>query len=403
MSKGVVVLGSYNQGPTNILPPGTDTQYINLVVPPRNLDANGNVPATFISQFSQPILYNPQDYLLAMIRFQISGINIPIMIPRIKPFPNTNVNETIYSVTLQIGNNISQAPVIFNRTDFTSPIPAAPTANNPNVEYTPYYFIYEYTDFLEMINQALRTAFAGLAGKPANSEAPYFIYNPSIQRISLIAQQAFYDLQVNYGQFTPPPANPILVYINTPLFRYLDGIPIIDRGTNTPDGRDIQFNIRNLNDSNWYITPGPLLPNNPNYIDEAIYLEMTQEYDALSDWNCLQTVQLESSTLPINKEVVPSIKSNNQGEITSLGILADFIPLVVKGPEFRTDISYVANGSFRYIDLIGSSPINKADLTFYWVDDVGEQRLIYTPPYKLATAKMMFIRKDLVGSIALTG
>lgn len=387
------VIGSYG-GPTDILPPGPDTQYLNLVVPPRNPNVDGNIPASYISQFSQPILYNPQDYLMAMVRFQISGINIPLLIPRIQPFPNVNINNTIYSVSIGYNGAFSpQQYVQFVQTDFTDFVPAPPTALNPNVVYTPYYFVYEYTDFIMMVNTALAAAFAATPGiGGAATTAPYFIFDPISQRISLIAPQAAYDLT------TGAVALPVTVYVNTPLFRFFDGIPIIDRASNSATGRDIQFNIRNLNNSNWYQATGPAAPAYP-----YLLLQMQQEYDALADWNCLQNVQLQSATLPINKEVVPSIRPNNQGEITSLGILSDFIPLVTKGPEFRTDISYVANGSFRYIDMLGQTPITKADLSFYWVDELGEQRLIYTPPNKLATAKILFIKKDLVGSIALTG
>lgn len=241
-----------------------------------------------------------------------------------------------------------------------------------------------------MVNTALATAFAALPGAPGGSVAPYFIYDPQTQLISLIASEAFYNLGPG------GPATPITVYCNSVLFHFFDGIPIILRGLGTANGADEQFEIRNQNDTNWYNPPGPTDPAS-NY--PLTLLQMEQEYNTLQNWNTLQTVQLVSNLLPINREYVPPASSNNSGVVSSIGVLADFIPFA-SGAEFRTTIDFVSDGPWRLIDMYGNTPVTRVDLYFYWTDDIGTQRVINIGVDKSATAKMMFIKKDLIRGLS---
>lgn len=375
------------KSPGNVITKETETVYFNVVIP-YNPDQNGNSPAIYQAQLSQPILYNPQTYFAAVVRFQVSGINIPIFIARIQPFPNTNLDNTIYSVA--IGYNGAFSPETFVQyvpSDYTAPVSNALTASHPNVDYTPYYYVFEYTDFLEMVNTALATAFAATPGIPGGAIAPYFIYDPIAMRISLIAQQAFYDLDPG------GPAIPITIYMNSALFHFFDGLAVNDL-VNTGTGRDIQLIVENLSDTNWYWPPGPAMP-----AGVATLLKMTQQYPALADWNSIQSVQVVSNLLPINREYLPSFDPTRNGIVSSVGILSDFIPLVEVGPEFRTTIEFVANGPWRFIDMFGDSPITRVDLSFYWTDELGVQHIIMVPVGKAATAKLMFIKKDVVAGL----
>lgn len=377
----------------NRTPKNTDTVYFNVEIP-YNPNGDGVSPAIYRAQLNQPILDNPQDYHMAVVRFQVSGINIPIFIARILPFPNTDLNKTIYSVGLGYTGIFSdQEYVEFVQSDFTA-TPSLPlTASHPVVDYTPYYYVFDYQDFLTMINNALRDAFTNLGGKvvlPVGAVAPYFIFDPISERISLIAQQAYYDLADNNGQIPAPPANPITIYVNSQLFHFLDAMLVVDLAVNSSTGRDEQMIVKNFSDTNWYWPSGPAIP-----AGNATLLQMQQQYPALSDWNSIQSIQLVSNVLPINKEFVPSFNPLSNGVVNSLGIISDFIPLVDFGPEFRTSIEFVANGPWRLIDMYGDTPVTQVDLYFYWTDELGTQRVINVPVGKVVTAKLMFIKKEI--------
>lgn len=368
-----------------------DTIYYNISIP---YNTNGNSPAVYQEQLNQPIVYFPSSYFMSVVRFQISGINIPTFIARIQPYPNTNLNNTIYSVAIGYNGSFSpQTYVQYVPSDDTATksIPLSP--DHPIVDYTPYYYVYGYVDFLTMVNTALATAFASIT-TPVGSHPPYFIYNPDTLTISLIAEAAYYNLGPYSTPPTTPPTTPITVYINSALFHFFDAFPIFDRGFNSLNGRDIQFNINNLHDSNWYVPNGPV---NPTTLYPLTLLQMKQEYQVLKDWNSLQSVQLISNMLPINREYVPSTNTQS-GVISSKGILADFVPLLSTGPEARTSIEFVSTGAWRLIDMFGNYPITKVDLSFYWTDELDDQHIINIPNNKPATVKLVFMKKHLFSS-----
>lgn len=373
-----------------------DTIYFNVTVP-YNPDTNGNSPAIYQAQLNQPIVYKPEDYFMALVRFRVSGANIPTMIARIQPFPNTNLNNTIYSVTLTYnGFTSGQTFVQFVPSNVNAMRSQPLTAAHPIVDYTEYYYIYEYTDFLNMINTALQTAFTALDAAsgstlPAGSVAPYFILDPTTLRLSLIAQQAHYDTG-NGSQVPAPPALPIEIFMNDNLYQYFDGMPILYLGYNQPAGMDVQMDVQNLYNTNWYNPPGPAtVPPNP-----LTLLEMKQQFDALADWNSLQTIQLSSNLLPVVREFVPQANQQN-GIVSSFGILSDFVPLVTQGPEFRTSIEYVAD-LWRFLTLTANNPITRIDLTFSWTDELGTVRIINIPNGETATAKILFMKKDVASA-----
>jgi hypothetical protein len=352
---------------------------------PYDPDDNGDSPAVYQEQLSQPIVYNPEDYYLAVVRFSIPGEEIPIFIADIQPYPNTNVNNTIYSVTLEYNGTFSPQTFVqfITTTPNASPgLPLSPT--HPNASRTFYYYVYFYTDFINMINNALATAFAALPTKPAGSPvAPYLIYDSNTERISLIVQDAFYDQALSL---------PITIYLNSALYKYLDAIPIIYLSNNSPIGQDVYFNVQN-NHNNWYFDPalGP-----PTGVPTL--LQMEQEYPLLSAWNDLKTIQIISNLLPINREFITSanIRHTGNGTVNSAGILSDFVPLINLGPEARNTIEFVATGPWRLITMYGSSPVTRVDVSIYWTDQFGGEHLLHIPPGGLVTMKLMFIKKEAV-------
>lgn len=375
-----------NQNQVNVEP---DTVYYNITIP-YSPDSLGNSPAIYQEQLNQPIVYDPSSYYLSVVRFQVSGNFIPLFIARIQEFEttgNTDINKTIYSFTLEYNNNFS--PQTFVEFIPTNGEAQVPTTTNPVNYNTGYYNVFNYTDFLTMCNVALQTAFNAIpGGAPMGSVAPYFIYDPITLRISLIAQEAFYN-QGPHG--TQPAIAPINIYFNSNASRFFDAIPIDILAFNNSNGTDARFNVQNLYDSNWYTPSGPVIASTP--ITQTL-IEMTQQYNILGNWNSLKSIQLISNLLPINREFTPT-GNINSGIITSKGILADFVPLISDGPEARSSIEFISSGPWRLIDMFGNIPITKVDLQFVWTDELGNSFIIYLPENQQATCKLLFQKKSL--------
>jgi len=358
-----------------------DRIYYNIAIP-YNPDSTGFSPAIYKQSLTQPILYNPHEYYLAVVRFSIPTQNIPIFIAEIQPFPNVNLLNTIYSVTIQTSalNSSGQTFIQFITTTPNARQSAPLTPSHPIADKTAFYYVYEYTDFLKMINTALQTAFTNMPVKPPGSAAPYFIYDSTNEEISLVAQTAFYDIN--------SPGH-IEVYVNYPLLTFLDGIPTNFYGVGLANGLDFRFNIENLH-NNFYNPPdiAPAIP--------PAYYIMNQNYHTLADWNSFKSLQIVSNLLPIKQEFIPDFNrlDQNTGVVNSQGILADFVPIINLGPEARTTVEFVLDGPYRAINLYSGIPITAVDIFIYWTDQFGNQYLLDIPFNQVATLKLVFIRKS---------
>lgn len=361
-----------------------DRVYYNIVMKYNPaLNNNGLInatPAIFTEQLSQSIIENPSEYYMSIVRFTIPTQNIPIFIFEAQPFPNLNMDLGIYSVTLSYNGNFSpQTFVTYETTSPNVPKPLPVTASNPNWDRTPYYYVYTYSQFLKMINTALATAFAAIPlGAPVGSIAPYFIIDEINERISLVAQRAFYDITL---------ATPILIYINYNLHHFLDGIPINFLSTNSLNGRDIQFLVRDQKD-NWY-NPPFLAPATP-----PDYFIMTQEYPTLINWNSFKSLQMISNSLPIKDEYVPTFQPGTLGALNFQSIVKDFEPLLELGPEARTSVQYQLNSPYQLINLFDTKPLNRIDIGIYWTDEFENKYVVTIPKGSLVTIKLVFIKKS---------
>ena len=374
----------------------SDNIYYNITI-----RHNPNNPvAIYSEQLNQPILTNAQDYYLTTVNFSIPGQSIPVFIPEIQAYPNTNINNTIYSVTLQYNTVASSQTYV----QYVSPNQLSSqgmplTITHPFVDNTDYFELYAYSQFIAMINTTLQTAFTQLASLttlPVGSTAPYFILNPLTHRISFISQAA------NYGRSLSPPNsmnanypfdqfnNKIQVWLNTPLATLVSGIPFQYNPIGI-NGKNGLIDVVNQEDTNYYNDPTQVPATPPTL---PTYLIMNQEYGSLANWNCLKKIILTTSLLPVTNELVPNINIGT-GNLASYPIMADFIPLINEGPEARTSIDYVAQGQWRLIDLSGTGILSKIDLQVYWLDNFGRLKLLEIDYGQQVNLKLLFQKKSL--------
>lgn len=339
-----------------------DKIYFNIAI--SSNDTSKAIPALYQQQYNLPLVECAEDYYLAVIRFQIPTQGTPLMIGQVQPLPNVNPNNTIWSVTIQNGLTENQ--------QFIQWIPTDEQLNDTNPGY---YYLYKYTPFITMMNNALTTAFGNVFPIPGTRLAPYFQLEVESGRISLVAQRQFY--QTGVGDTN--------VYINYPLTVFVDGLPKNRIGTNQPNGKDFQIIIAD-NKNNWY-NPSNLVPSSP-----PLYLRIEEEYPCLSNWNGFKSLQISSNLLPIRKEYVPSLDSD--GILSGKSIIADFIPILEQDQSARTNVEFLNQGPYRLINLYGKIPITKIDLRVDWVDKNGVPHLLYIPYNQTLTLKFAFIKKS---------
>lgn len=367
---------------------GPTHTYLNLAI--CNTTSN-HIKAAYTETRSTPVIRNPSEYYLSIVRFQIPADDVPIFIFR--PIPgtptsgNTNPNAGIYTITLSFGATVSQIPLVWIPTSTPGLFPTPTSWLTINENNFLYYAVYSYQHFIDIINNALLGAYTLMPGgsppKLAGAPAPYLIYNADTKIISLIAHRSFDPV------FAGGPT--INIYFNNPLYDFFTNFENIYGGSMAADGKNYQILVKN-NQNNLYTPPG----------GAANFYEMKQEFAALYAWNDLTNVVITSTQIQVNPEGTPPAQVEVSSDIGAVGgttsnslqILTDFQPLANIGPEFRENLQYFPQGEYRLVDMLGRSPLTNIDLTIYWTDRLGTLFPLYITPGKCASFKILFRKKS---------
>jgi hypothetical protein len=344
---------------SRVIRQGPDHVYYNVLIPHNDTISVNSAPtkAVFKETRSDPIIQNPSEYYMSVVRFFVPASVIPIFI----------FTPNAYSVTLSFDGVDEQVFVPYiSSSDFT-------------VGTTDYYSVYSYQNFIDMINSALSTAFTTLkTAKPLAppTEAPYMIYNSTTKLMSIVAQKS-YD-PVTAGGPT------IEIFFNIPLYNFFSSFNTYYFMEPTTLGKQNQI----------------LIYDTKNNAFDATHFIMTQEYETLFAWNAFKSIVLTSGSIPSRSEYVTnsttaSGSSNANTNDNFRPIISDFLFSASEGPEFKSGIEYLPTAEYRIIDLQGSKPLTDIDIQVYWQDNYQNLFPIFIPAHDAVTIKILFRKKSL--------
>jgi hypothetical protein len=375
-------------------------------------DATTNVAATWDVTQNQAIIGKASDYYLTVSKFTIPGSNIPVMqIPIQSGISQTDPNLTPFIVTIKwVSGNVSEsATVEFVPEDETQIEPPAPSVNGGNQQLGPYYWYYNYTSFINIINDAFETAFGQLitspgfptpstsdpsAGGPAY--APYLTYNPDTQLLNFVLDFHYIDYQTAnlYTNFE--------IFINTPLYQYLAGFPF----TYVTSSGNANYRINaNWNYENSYTIPG-IIPstsvaypgNSTSYYYAPAYpwfVNLEQEYNTIGSWNCFKDIVFLTQSMPVAPSFIPSTALGQQtGQSNFKSIVTSFSPILNSPGDARQQIQYYPQGPYRLINLNGTGEMRRFDIQVYWQDNLNNLWLISVGPGQTLEILFLFIKKS---------
>ncbi len=360
-----------------------DNKYVNISFT-RTDPISAVIPLEYNVTKTMPVLAKASEYYIGIEKFTIPLQALPIFImPIIQNQGNPDLSPMKIGIRTALGVDSLSNVIYEPQNDFTAPV-----QNNPNNQIiTEYYFGYSYDQMIQMINTALATAFTlSMVAGPA----PYFVYNPETQLISLIVSAVFNTL--------PGP----LIIFNYPLTQFIDGFDV----TGLTMGFDINsllyYNVYGLvNESFGYVPFGQAPPAPLAYPAMAApnLYKITQNYEGLAPWNPVRKLLFLTTGLPITYEIVPSGNSSqdNSGVYSSLNIITDFDPQVQRAGDSRS-ISYFAAqgyGGVRLTDMTTNTPLYKIDVKVYWQDIQNNIYPLVIPAYSIANIKIGFLRKNL--------
>ncbi len=377
-------------------------------------DPNG-FPNTFleaahIDNRTQPILSNMNDWELRVERFKIPGVTIPLMIFLDNGVPTTANNYlSPYYMAFTRGvddSDITPAvQVIFS--------PQTPT-NIPPFNGPPYNrFIFYYTAFMQLINNALATLWVQASTNPAYDDLfvdgvtahtpPYFALDSTTNYFKLVCPT--YDtlpdavptpFQTTDLDFNP---NGINLLMSSNLFYYFtgfpeffygqQGIPTVMNGAQPSAGQTVYLNYKlllNINPLNLQTLP-PFSSNDEYNNVNVVY----QDYASISLWQTLTRVIITTDA-PVEYESV-TIKGPTSGQPYTMNVLTDYeIPALDSGQQ-RQYLYYNAITNSRWLNFKASGYLDRFNVRIAVEFNNLQTVPLFIPPTFESTVKVAFRRR----------
>ena len=363
-----------------------DYKYYNVSI--TNKETRIDKEASIHVRLAGTLLEKPEDYKMMIQKFSIDAESIPITIIELKNPQTVKTQnwETIHNVYVSDGNgNIASANVLFNNTRIPNN-PPKPRKVEAGMGYynnrDNYFFVYNYTHLLKMINNAIANAFSQLY--PTELNIPKFVYDPISQLITIFYPQSI------FSSSTPQP----MIYFSLSLFKYIgEGFTGSIISTGAVPG--INENIYTIEITNSSI-------NTPQ--TDSTWITMPQTYKAITTFSTINAILIQSNTLPIRAEFFPSnyegyslSGSNSEENYTNMNafpIISVFYPYSSDAGDFRGKIIY-SNDSLRdgdLIDLRGTNNLNELHIGVYFTDNYNNIYPLRLLPGKTVNIRLAFIK-----------
>ena len=352
--------------------------YYDLNISNINTKAGDNPVLKFSQTYGSNIIDIPKNYYMSIIRFSLDTSSLPVLLPTIEP-NQSDPNLTIYSVSMTYNNYVSQAFVKFVPQDQTQNVPSPPSLNkNLYQSYVPYYYIYNYSYFITLVNTALTTCFNNLQNQVQlpTSNVPYLQWDNSTEKATLITDNA---------GFNDANTNPISLYFNNALYQLFCSFPMYIYSTTSLQGLNYRISCNAYGQA----------PKQTSGTYTLLLCE--QEHTTINLWSPISSIVFTSNTLPINNELVsaPSVYLNSKSiQSTDNNIISQTVAdFEASDLTYKPYLAYQPS-IFRYIDLKGNSELRNIDISCYWKNNIGDLTPFYLNSGDSASMKIMFCLKQ---------
>lgn len=311
-------------------------------------DSESIVNAEFRENRTVAILENPSEWQIGIVRFNISGIYIPIFRWGTQ-YPQPYEDDTLKVYFTYNGISVSKSLTFFQKTTHF----ADSLVRN----------VWNFTDFLTYLNNAVESAFNEIKVQPGfpSTRAPAFYLDPTTRLISMFVQQS---MDSN---------SPVKMGFSNLLYSYFPSFPVVEEEDLFPK-RYVYF-------LDMYSTP----KNNILY-GGAIGYEIIQEFPTISLWNGVDKILFESSTIPVDPELEQSSTDIVQRTVFDFTLDNENI-------DNRSEIFYNNTGGQRYANLLSSYPLKKLDLQISILYKDGTVEPLRLNKLDHATCKFEFRRR----------
>lgn len=349
-----------------------------------NNDTTGtNAPVSLVFNETRnfPYLSKPNQYFCSLVRFSLETPSLPVFIPQVQ-LNQTNVNQTIYSITLKYQTFEFQQYIQWIPQDISQPIPNVPLDIQ---DFTSeYYYCYNQQHWIELINNAFQSAVTGLNALIAlpSTISPFLKYNTG----------GICDIYADASAYDKTLVNPIEIYFNSSLYTLFSSFDAT------------YYGYRNITNGKNYRIELYTQPANLNIVALTVpvaynAIKMTQEHSTETLWSPISGIVFTTSLLPISPSLtgLPKVwnsysnllSSGNNCNVTS--ILTD---MEVQDGQYRPNVLYIPEPEYRLFDLNSDVPLSGIEIACSWRTIFGTLIPFKLNPQCSGSLKLLFRRKD---------
>ena len=310
-------------------------------------------------------------------------LNNPVFRPSIQ-HNATSCNDTIYKVTIeqavyaggvQTGSTFATQRVVWQPQDESAVIPSAPAdivggfQNNS----TGYYDSFAYSHFTNLVNVAIRQAYTTSGGAVSAcklqfqpSSGGFLLYAPQGEWRT---RQSVYAVDGTYYK----------LYFNNALYELYSGFPAWIKNKNT----DYNYQLQVTSDLSTDVVDGNVV--------------VQQEYSSYILWTPVTSIVFTASNFPIRPSIVNNPLVFENGVKLKNGVNSDTILQITDfagATNYKAQINYTPT-IYRWLDLVGTSPLTELSFQVWWKDRQGELNKMYLAPGASCTMKVLFSKKEL--------
>lgn len=355
--------------------------YLNIAIRSDD-DSSELTNAEYSTTFNKEFIERGLDYHLAVVRFRVPLTDVPYMIFKIEEgLGQTQVGLGIYEMTMRYFDPLIPGFVDFSRrvtylpTDLSISTPKPPSQNNGVQENSEWYYIYNVSRWIDLLNFTLQNIYNDLKtaypGATIN-DPPFLELLDSGDKMEIVIPA----VMQNSAQYQ--------LYFNQELSLFFDGLDFLTEKINDSLYGRFLFNAL-PQDSNAY-TPYGVVPSLP-----PTFFYYKQNYNAFEKWGDLRAIVFKTSLLPIRYE--NTNVRNIRGEISDDNILTDFNVAGFFGN--RSDLTFFPQGPYRLVDILSNNGVRSLDIQLFWRDKGGFLRQLFISPGEELTMKLAFIKKHL--------
>ena len=340
-------------------------------------------PMRFSETRNNPIIKNAGEYLLSIVRFQLDTYSLPTFIADIEPFPNTDPNKMIETITLEYndGSITTEGPLHLSwiPTNAHITVPAAPQPlQETNTEY---YYGNSFRHYCDLINNAFESLTTDLKTSVGvaldDLIAPKMIWNDDKQLAEIIGQQEFFDWNNT---------NVVNIYFNRPLYGKLTSIPAI-KNYNGTDGKIYKIYMKN--DYNTKV-----ISLDVDGTGTQDFIKVSQEFSTISNWSPVSSIVFTTSTLPIYSTQLSEPLVYSNGNAINTKIPQNFSQVISDMATndlcYKPNLIYSPTGEYRFIDMYGNGDVTNIDVNVYWKDVKGNLNSFYLQSGASGSIKILF-------------